>query len=325
MKKTALILTGKYGSSNINLENIMKNVVEPNNCDVFFYTFEDYYINNFHLIHIINHFKLDDEDINNIQHTFRDHLKVCKIEKTNKYDAEYEKIEPLITQKISFMEKYPDSGKIFYDSQNKKIKDFKRYVEQYFINKICFNILTEYEQQNNIQYDVIIRLRCDAFFYEPFIIPNLNNNTLMCCGDPLNEWMITSFFLGSRNTMQIVLQNILDEMFIEPINPTHIKNKEILFHEIQFGCAIKQLYIKHNFIIQFIPLMANVIKLSKDGISIHMGPYYTNKIISNNNYLKMISKYILNNNTELRSYIFITPAFWENCNEETKYKKIPLF
>ena len=54
--KVALFLTGKFGSTNINITNIMKNVIIPNNCDVFFYTFEDYYINNFSEIDILNNF-----------------------------------------------------------------------------------------------------------------------------------------------------------------------------------------------------------------------------------------------------------------------------
>lgn len=322
--KVALFLTGKFGSTNINITNIMKNVIIPNNCDVFFYTFEDYYINNFSEIDILNNFKIDDHDINYIKNVIGENLKLFIVEKTDKYDIEYEKMELLVNNKLSFMKKYPDFTPLFFDSKNHKIKDFKRYVEQYFINNICFNLLEEYENKHNIKYDVIIRLRCDAFFYEPFIIPIINiRNTLLFIGDPFNEWLVTSFFAGSRDAMKIVLQNGLNEMFIEPTNPIHFENKELLMHETQFGCAIKQICIKYNLTPIRIGLMANVIKLTKEGISIHMGPYHTNKIVPNN-YYDIISKYIKNDSIELRNYIFLTPTFWDGF-EDTKYRQLNMF
>ena len=323
--KTALILTGKYGSTNLCISNIMNNVIKPNNCDVFLYTFEDYYINNFSSINITNQFKIDNDDIDYIKNTIGEHLKLFTIEKTDKYDSEYKKMESIINNKLSFMEKKSYVTPMFFDSENNKIKDFKRYVEQYFINNICFKLLEEYENTNNVHYDAIIRLRIDAFFYEPFIMPTINHDkTLVCIGNPLEEWIVTSFFAGSRTTMKLILENGLDEMFIEPTKLIHIQNKEVLMHEIQFGCAIKQLCIKNDFKIIRCTLMANCIKLSKDGLSIHMGPYHTNKITPND-YEDKISKYIQNEKIEFRSYIFITSNFWTNCNEETKYKEIDKF
>lgn len=322
--KTALILTGKFGSTNMSIANLMKNLIIPNNCDVFFYTFEDYYINVFSGINIMNHFKINDDDINHIKEIIGERLKSLVIEKTDKYDSEYDKMELSINEKLSFMKKYPDSTRMFFDNKNNKIKGFKRYVEQYFINNICFNILEEYETNNNIHYDAIIRLRSDVYFNEPFIMPIVNNsNSLAFIGDPLYEWVITSFFAGSRDAMKIVLQNGLNEMFIEPTNPTHLVNNEHLMHQVQYGCAMKQICIKNNIKPISIGLMANVVKLRKEGISIHMGPYHTNTIVLDD-YNIQICKYVKDETTELRSYIFITPTFWINCNEETKYKEIVL-
>lgn len=322
--KTALILIGKFGCSNLCINNIMKNIIIPNDCDVFFYTFEDYYINMFNSIEILNNFKINDDDINYIKNVIGERLKSFTLEKTDKFDLEYKKMELLINDKLSFMRKYPNDSQLFFDSNTNQIKDFKRYIEQYFINNICFKLLEEYENNNNIIYHQIIRLRCDAYFYKPFIMPKIDDNTLILCGNPLNEWNITSFFCGSRNAMKIIIQNILDEMFIEPTLNEHFQNKELLFHEIQFGCAIKQLCTKNNINFISTDLMANCLKLTKKGISIHMGPYHTNNIISDD-YSSQILKYIKDETTEFRTYIFLPNSFWINCNEETKYKEIDNF
>ena len=54
-------------------------------------------------------------------------------------------------------------------------------------------------------------------------MPTINHDkTLVCIGNPLEEWIVTSFFAGSRTTMKLILENYMLKHKITKL----LKNKD---------------------------------------------------------------------------------------------------
>ena len=63
----------------------------------------------------------------------------------------------------------------YYDQNPKTIdgRDYRRTLSMFYHIEKCNNLKTEYEKENNFEYDIVIRTRSDLVFFTPFIIENI--------------------------------------------------------------------------------------------------------------------------------------------------------
>jgi hypothetical protein len=318
--KTAILFIGYFGTTLLTIKYLYENLIKPNKCDVFIITFKEYYINIFDRINISNKFFINEDDIKYIKDILGDSLKMFIINNNNEYDNIYDDMYQSILTKVQEFMKNSNDSLLFYDNNENKFKDYKRYIEQYYLNKIAFNIMENYANENNIKYDYCIRARSDCLMYEKIILPNFNDEYIFYIGNINNEWCNTAFFGGSIKSMKYIMENTLDYMFRKPI----LNNSETLYHEVQFGCVMYDIYKKLNFKLINLEHMFNILKLNSDNIQIRMGPFYTNEIYQNEYYINTIKKYTdSKDNIILRTYIFLKNSFW--INSINNYKEIENF
>lgn len=241
MKKIALLLSGnirRFFDKNIDTSELYKNLVKNQNIDIFIYTdnndfyydniqyfsennkektlgiptlYEKRYHSNIKFINYQESLKLIKENLLNI---FNDNLKDLYIEDYN---------SDLIN---SIYDKNNINHCTFMNNNYSNITRKKAIICQYYKLYKCYNLLINYENKNNIKYDIIIRSRFDLS------LTNLNNycirsfdlsNKLYCYnyGNTICPcWAIGDRFIMDKycNYYINISQNMIEQVYYILIN-----------------------------------------------------------------------------------------------------------
>lgn len=213
MSKVALVFSGLPRFLHKCSENIVKNIIEPNDADVFIHTYDDKitsfgkHRDMYNTARPTYDFNLDEELIRLYS------PKQLLIESTNSYTVDSNYMEPS-TLPISIA-----NVQYMFNSFNKSI-----------------GLIKKYSETTGIKYDVIIRCRFDAVTKNKILIKN-NHNTLNCVmmrHHGIDSYVSDQFFYGDSDTMYSLSDIIFN---IRPIyERIGIYNPEIILTE----------YIKSN-------------------------------------------------------------------------------
>jgi hypothetical protein len=177
VKKIALLLSGnirKFYYDNSIIEKSYKKLVNNQNIDVFIYTDNnDFYYNDFQYLsnklNVSNNYNSNryynklkfiefEEAYNiietNLRNTFGESLKDLFIEEFNENQID------------DIYDKNNINHVIFMESNHSSCKYRKKSIMSNFYKLYkCYNLLVNYENKNNIKYDIIIKSRFDGIFY----------------------------------------------------------------------------------------------------------------------------------------------------------------
>jgi len=167
MKKCAILISGMI--NNTNYENIKENLIDsnPNYEFDFFLSFWDYY---FGICYTRS------TDINDILVN----PKLINVEKIIEIYNPKKFIKCSVSEFTDFYNKNNLNDIMMKGSYHQKTPNssHKTLSQFYMVNEVI-NVLSEYENENNLQYDVVIRYRYDLFTTKPIILDGLNyENTI---------------------------------------------------------------------------------------------------------------------------------------------------
>lgn len=242
-KKIALLLSGNVRTFFYNDFHIAKtftNLVNNQNIDVFIYTENnDFNYNNIQYLAENNKKKIlgnpsipecnEKKYSDNIE--FINYEDCCKILKTNFFNVFGEKIKDIHIEIFN-----EDLINDIYDKTNINHNIFMNYNSsfsrknalmcQFYKLYKCYNLMVNYENKNNFQYDIIIRSRFDG------ILNNINNydirsfdlsNKIYCEG--YNEYMNDWWAIGNRFIMDKycnyylhISPNLVDNIYLDNIS-----------------------------------------------------------------------------------------------------------
>lgn len=234
--KVAICIIGQPRHFEETFQNIYKNIIKPNNADVFLHAW------------------FNEEESNK---TLK-HAGVCYYKNKNK---EYivpkntkEKLIQLYKPKDYLIEKQ-------INFQKKKYSHLKHdtLFSMYYSLMKCHDLIRNYETINNFKYDMIIKIRYDVFCYEPIIANKFNNdffNNRKTGSIDDRIWFSNSD--NMYNISRVFLE--LDEY----INNKHLRDKYIKNHDYTVKYK-KLLLLKYETVLLYI--------VKKLGLKIHNFKY----------------------------------------------------
>lgn len=150
------------------------------------------------------------------------------------------------------IENYNDVTTLFRNEVVPKISD--RFINdlhsylQYRKIKKAFDIMVEYELNNNIEYDLIVKIRSDIHHNSINFEEYTNNSIIISDG---NVYPNDVFFACSRNNFESIINFILNEFFNPIYDDSHIQ----LPHKLLLNA------INHfNMDIKLQPIMSHVVR-----------------------------------------------------------------
>jgi hypothetical protein len=226
MKKIALLMTGQCRQSWLTAPSIYKNVIEPNNADVFLYLNKDSLIPQVH----------NEEEI--IKKVFSKNVKSL-IFTDDKYNKEVKQLIDSNYSKIDGLYKKLNRGK--WDKQL-NIHN----TDQYFKVKKCCEAAVDYANKNNFKYDLILRVRPDIGWLNKFelLLPtspdmlyvNYSLHDVSADSTPhLVSWVEDTCFFGSQDVMYKFCADFSDKM---------VDGLEICDERYDLSCATEKLLAK---------------------------------------------------------------------------------
>ena len=165
--RTALCLSGQIRCSDRTIQSLKEKIIDKYNCDVFIHTWRD-------KGHVVPHHYIE-----NYQHKYR--------------EIDYSFIEEYNPKKIKI--EYPNYNMFKVKTLNSRF--YNTLMMWYGIYQ-ANELRKEYEIQNNVMYNCVIRCRFDLFF-ENFTIPVLKNNTIYL---PPNENINQPFSSQMRKMLE---------------------------------------------------------------------------------------------------------------------------
>ncbi len=151
--KLALLFTGSYRSFTLLADKIYENLVKPNDATCFIF---------------YEHSENKDEFIHQ---KFGKHIGICKYSKSTR-DEEFSKICDMILSTGEAVQK-PIFDKVGWP-QNYVVNSGS--ILEYYQYMKCFDLLLQYERENNMKFDIIARTRLDLFFFEKMYFKNFFEN-----------------------------------------------------------------------------------------------------------------------------------------------------
>ena len=207
--RIAAVMPGNLGCYKVCIDSIMKNIIKPNNADVFILTSKrDYY----HLTEEDSfeggkhNFSVGEEDLDVIKECFGSSLKWIEfIEDIPHYTDEMARQIKLLDQRTSW---WNDLGKFthFVDREKKKIKDGRNYLDRFLRMRILLEKVEEYERRNNFKYDYIIRFRIDQLFNLRIVIEKFPET------EELHSLNMDCFWHATAKTAKEILSNSVEEI-----------------------------------------------------------------------------------------------------------------
>jgi hypothetical protein len=221
-KKIAILMSGGLRTFWYSIDNILNNIIIPNNADVYIYTGYDNYDKNMDKIYIDNY----TGDTNKCSMIFSRENR-NNIENKILYMNEYEFIKNKLGNYLKDIKFYQDINDDINEFENdylKRVEIFKNYknnqkitdshygpqkyiLEQYFRIYKCNEMKKEYENKNEFKYDYCMRLRPD-FYYDNIINLNkinIQNNSIYAPNDYgyylQDQYVAEWFYFGDNNTM----------------------------------------------------------------------------------------------------------------------------
>lgn len=188
--KVALLLSGHYRTFEQNYASLKQNLLDLYDIDIFMYTWDDY-----------GFWTPDENDTGGVY-------------KTIKFSSDF--ITKIVKPKKYKIEKMDDHLQIIKDL-SMKVKN-KRY---HFVRPInitglwyslhnCDLLRREYEKENNLKYDVIIRGRFDIFYSKPVIIDKTFTICTDVWGELRDEGYGDVFYYGPNEDMTKITDMILN-------------------------------------------------------------------------------------------------------------------
>lgn len=231
--KTAILIGGCIRNSFSTFDNFVKNIVETNDADVFMLFRPN---SEFDCEHEKNTYKNFEIMARELLGTRLKHYKY-----TGKEYDDIVNINCEICKKDAMSHKEIPEDVTYYNHQNNLIST--RLVDQYTFCLFLANILENYEKNNNIKYDYVIRTRTDKMdFKVPLpicdMIQKYGNNideTLYVCGS--DTWYNESFFFGTHDIMLMVCRTFCTKLFHYHVN----KSRHMFAPEVQFAAHCRAL------------------------------------------------------------------------------------
>lgn len=267
MKRTAILFSGTSHCFKYSIKSLMQNVIIPNNADVFILTSKWNVLRKAPSTNLITwesdpeemhrkattiirdeskYFSKEDELF--IRDVFGDRLKILKLIDDIPGYNDY-----LIEERNKLKQISDDYKQVNIRSPFNLDVNIPAIINQYNHVKKCYELMKNYEEQNNFEYDCIVRMRLDfiapfKFDFSQYYI-NENDSNLYNCGSfrgDAFEWADEFCFFGSRNVMQKLLSNIDRMGFIEKQegkNTMDIYNEKLFAPETQFSLLLYELDI----------------------------------------------------------------------------------
>ena len=252
-KKVALILTGNLRTffyNNNYIANKYLELVNSQNIDIFMFTDNnDFYYNDCQYFSQNNKEKVMGIE-NNIEKRFYKNINFIS------YDEASKIIKKSLTEifgdrlKKLYIDNFnPNKIDEIYDKNNKYHNTFmnnqysninrkKALIGQQYKNFNCYNLMREYEKENNIEYDIIIKSRFDTYLtnINKLDIKNLNYDKKLYCykhqywiGD---VWAIGNRFIMDKycNYYNVISCNIYNNIYsLDGINTKNIDSDSCEF------------------------------------------------------------------------------------------------
>lgn len=181
--KVAILLTGNLRSWRICCHILKKSIIDHYNCDVFMSVDSKNNIQNFYKN------STNDTELSELN----DAISFYKPKKvyygTYDFTDEYTKLKEIKTIKVyetgtidislnnniySFSKPYDDTKNNKVVNSNFVYNHFKPLYAQYFNALKCYELMSTYSKENNITYDLVIRLRFDHLICDPKTIESIN-------------------------------------------------------------------------------------------------------------------------------------------------------
>ena len=271
-KRTAIIYGGSPYSTNFSLESQIKNLIDPNEADVFMVVTrgmkrrktpaseiplaeQNEKWNEKNATTIVDKTPLSDEEIQVIKETLGDRLKGFLVfEDTNDY---YDHVVSDRKEMTNIANNYinecnsqglpaPFRGKLIASDDNGTVRCV---VDQYHHIKKAYELMEAYEKANDVQYEYVMRARID------FIVPfefnilhytlNHDSELLYICGTLEEEriWADEHTFFCKRPMSKKIFPQ-LDRMGMivnRKYNTIEGDNDMVFDPEVQFGILLKEL------------------------------------------------------------------------------------
>lgn len=271
-KKIALILTGNLRTFFYNNNHIANNyldLINNQNIDVFMFTDNnDFYYDDCQYFSQNNKKKemgiesnIEKRFYKNINFISYDEAK--KIIKTNLFKLFGDKLKKLHIDNFNpnkIDEIYDKNNKYhntFMNNQYSNINRKKALIGQQYKNFNCYNLMKDYEKENNIEYDIIIKSRFDTYLtnINKLDIKNLDYNKKLYCykhqywiGD---VWAIGNRFIMDKylNYYNVISCNIYNNIY--SLDGKNTKNEDSDACEFGLTYLIRNI---HNYDLCHTPL-----------------------------------------------------------------------
>lgn len=210
--KIAAIMPGNLGNYKLCIDSIMKNLIGPNNADVFILTSKEN--NYFHLagedtLHGGKYnYPVTDEDEIEIKKCFGDNLKIIEyIENIPDYKDQMAIHIERLNKRTSW---WNDLGKWthFFDRDKKQIMDGRNYLDRFLRMRYLSTMIEDYERDNNIKYDYIIRFRIEQLFKSKIVVKRIAKiQELHIVGAGMD-----CFWHGTRETSRFIMWEVVNQI-----------------------------------------------------------------------------------------------------------------
>lgn len=243
--KIALLLSGLQRNFEPFIQNQVETIVKKYDCDIFIYTSTENnnrYIENGKIMYKQN------GNIENSSDYFKEKYKLYL--KNIYIDVDNESFEKFKTDIV----KYDEKDNIFH----------LNLISSYFKVRSCISLMEQYEEKNNIKYDIVFRMRLDGFTHEYFKNVKINtfdynNKCYMSIGD--NQHKDDSCVIISRTNIDII-KNFVFQLIHKKNQPNNIIVENELIHYLTVN----------NIDINFINKL--VCRIGSDNLNYREIPYF---------------------------------------------------
>jgi hypothetical protein len=196
--RVAVVMAGLLGSYQVAIDLIMKNLILPNNADIFILTSRYNYVHassedDFTPYNFPASVSLVDEDC--IKQCFGKHLRYFSYsEDLPGYQDELQKQKEKLKERLHSFE----GEDLYFNQSSGTVYNETTYLDQYLKLKFLMPLISGY--------DLVMRFRIDHVLTRRLILKSVEDNTLLCGGCE------SYLFWGNEKTIKQICNNFLNEI-----------------------------------------------------------------------------------------------------------------
>ena len=214
MSKVCVIMSGLAYQYLLSIDNIIENLIEPLDADVYLNLSRKNNIRGFNEKNEFQRFpnSLTEKDINIIKNKFGKHLKGLQLfDEDVEYMKRLKKSNDYYIEKTKNFKKHESCSDVAFWFEDKNTPNLGSVNEQYFHVKECMDMVIK----SGIKYDYCMRTRIDMRFNEKWNIDILKKSCIVKDESAIlkqNNFTMDCLFSGSFEDMKFICENFSDRI-----------------------------------------------------------------------------------------------------------------